>query len=112
MWNAAPEDVFGAYIRLLILSAQRKGQWLQYRPEFIDGEIVQFPAAVMKGKRSHSIPLTPTMRELIADRVFHGFKESRHNGSCSNGRRQPAGLSTTSVEPQRREWRNSGLPRM
>ncbi len=77
VWNASAEGIFGSYIRVLILTAQRKGQWLQYRPRFIDGESVVFPALVMKGKKSHSIPLTPLVSDIIRGQLFNGFSEGR-----------------------------------
>jgi len=51
VWNASSEGLFGAYMRVLILTAQRKGQWLRYRPEFVEGDTIVFPASVMKGKK-------------------------------------------------------------
>jgi integrase len=78
VWNASSEGIFGGYIRVLILTAQRKGQWLQYRPEFIEGETIVFPASVMKGKRTHSIPLTPLVSNTIRGRLFNGFSEGRN----------------------------------
>jgi hypothetical protein len=45
VWNAAGEDNFGAFIRLLILTAQRKGQWYAFRPEFIQADTIVFPGA-------------------------------------------------------------------
>jgi integrase len=78
VWDASSEGIFGAYIRVLILTAQRKGQWLQYRPEFIEGETVVFPASVMKGKRTHLIPLTPLVAETIDGLLFKGFSEGRN----------------------------------
>ncbi len=77
VWNASSEGVFGAYIRVLILTAQRKGQWLQYRPEFVEREVIVFPASVMKGKKSHAIPLTALVVQTIGGRLFNGFSEGR-----------------------------------
>src|SRR6266704_2549373 len=37
VWNAAPMSDYGALVRLLILTGQRKGQWLAFQPEFITG---------------------------------------------------------------------------
>ena len=36
VWNASGEDNFGAFVRLLILSGQRRGQWHAFEPSMID----------------------------------------------------------------------------
>lgn len=53
---------YSTYLKLLLLTGQRRGQFQQFT---IDGELVTFPAAVMKNKRSHTLPITPTTTELL-----------------------------------------------
>jgi integrase len=66
VWHAsysATPPQYGALVRLLMLSLQRKGQWEQFRPEFIHLDKIIFPSEVMKGAREHTIPLTPLIKK-------------------------------------------------
>ena len=75
VWKATYQhhsDTYGALIRLLILSAQRKGQWLAFDPAFIQGDTIVFPGAVMKMGKSHTLPLTDGMRREIGNRATFG----------------------------------------
>ena len=75
VWNATYQhhsDTYGALIRLLILSAQRKGEWLAFDPAFIQGDTIVFPGAVMKMGKSHTLPLTDGMRREIGNRATFG----------------------------------------
>jgi integrase len=78
VWNTASEGSFGAFIRLLILTAQRKGQWYAFRPEFIHGDTIVFPGHVMKQGKTHVIPLTPTIARTIGNHSFTGWSEGRN----------------------------------
>lgn len=77
VWNAASEGNFGAFIRILILTAQRKGQWYAFRPGFIEGDAVVFPGEVMKAGKPHTIPLTPMIARTIGNHSFRGWSEGR-----------------------------------
>jgi len=79
IWNAAPMSDYGALVRLLILTGQRKGQWLAFQPEFITGETITWPAEFMKGARLHTIPLTDTMRQIIGNRATFGTWTTSYN---------------------------------
>lgn len=84
VWKTSTEAKFGAYgayLRLLLLSGQRRGQWLQFRPEFIDleGRMIVWPAPLMKTDRPHAIPVTDLMLRILAE--HHRF------GNWSEGRR-------------------------
>jgi hypothetical protein len=75
VWTASLEAVstdFGAFVRLLLVSGQRKGQWQQFRPEFMYLDKLIFPAGVMKGDKEHTISLTPLMERIIGN---HSFRE-------------------------------------
>lgn len=78
VWRTASDGDFGAFIRLLILSAQRKGQWYAFKPEFVQGDTIVFPAGVMKAGKTHVIPLTPTIARTIGNHSFAGWSEGRH----------------------------------
>jgi integrase len=79
VWNASSsENDFGAFIRILILTAQRKGQWYAFRPEFIQGDTITWPSEFMKSARTHTIPLTPTIARTIGNHSFQGWSEGRH----------------------------------
>src|SRR5207248_1197134 len=51
VWRASFETInpdFGALLRVLILSGQRKGQWLAFEPNFIQGDTIVWTGAFMK----------------------------------------------------------------
>ncbi len=76
VWHAsysATPPQYGALVRLLMLSLQRKGQWEQFRPEFIHLDKIIFPSGVMKGAREHTIPLTPLIKQTIGNHTFKGW---------------------------------------
>jgi integrase len=77
VWTTVSADSFSAFIRLLILTAQRKGQWYAFKPEFIQGETIVFPAEVMKAGKTHVIPITSIIARTIGDHCFTGFSEGR-----------------------------------
>jgi integrase len=77
VWNASFDDDFGAFIRLLILSGQRKGQWYAFQPAFIHGDTITWPADFMKAGKRHSIPLTPTIARTIGNHSFQGWNEAK-----------------------------------
>jgi integrase len=97
IWHAAdPQTDYGRIIRLSILSGQRIGQWAGARREYIGTETVTWPADVMKGNRSHMLPLTPTIRKLLPDRI--GLLFPNENGvSFSNWGRSKARLDRDSA---------------
>lgn len=45
-------------VKLLILTGQRRNQIWKFQPEWCKEGVITFPAAVMKTKREHSIPIT------------------------------------------------------
>jgi hypothetical protein len=70
IWRAAdPQTDYGRIIRLSILSAQRIGQWAAIRREYVGTDTITWPAEIMKGKRSHTLSLTPAIRTLLPDRI-------------------------------------------
>ena len=77
VWNTASEGDFGAFVRLLILTAQRKGQWYAFTSQLVDhnNRLIIWPGSVMKAGKPHSIPLTDTILRTIGNHRFDGFKE-------------------------------------
>lgn len=65
VWNASSEGVYGAIVRLLILTGQRRAQIAGLRPEFITGDILTWPPDMMKGNRKHFVPLSPMVAGLL-----------------------------------------------
>jgi integrase len=81
LWSAldsGAEDLpscYPAYIRALLLTAVRRAEcaqmaWReteQVRRDDFDGDVWTIPAARMKGKLDHAVPLTPAVLGLIGD---------------------------------------------
>jgi integrase len=96
VWRAAPHDDYGRIVRLCILSGQRIGQWAALRQEYVADDTISWPAGVMKANRSHTLPLTPSMRALLPDRVgllfptenaraFSNWSRSKHRLDIASG---------------------------
>ncbi len=66
---------YSDYIKLLILTGQRRGQFQQYE---VQDDTLYFPAEIMKTKVEHQIPATPLVLELI-DRLepFNGWSKAK-----------------------------------
>jgi integrase len=73
IWCALPGTDYGRLIKLCILSGQRKGQWGATRREYIAGDTITWPVELMKNGKAHSLPLTPTMKALLPDRIGYLF---------------------------------------
>jgi integrase len=66
IWAATKEPTtYHAIVRLCLFTGQRRGEVSQIRPEWIEGDILTFPASVTKNGRQHSIPLGATARALV-----------------------------------------------
>ena len=97
IWDAADQlgDPFGPFFRRLLLSGQRRSEVAEMTwPELdLDRDHVwNIPAARMKAKRPHEVPLSPTMCALLAD-----LRERRGLGdfvfSTTFGQRPISGFS-------------------
>jgi integrase len=79
IWTAAGKlDWYGSLVRLLILTGQRCNQILQLKEEWIKGDTVEFPSAIMKGGKSHVIPFGRLAHSLIPEyrpNIFQGKKK-------------------------------------
>jgi integrase len=72
IWYAAAElgGRYGAIVQLLMLTGQRRGEISKLRWECISGDQITFPAAIVKNKRTHSIPIGAMARQVI-ERIDH-----------------------------------------
>jgi integrase len=110
IWQACdPRTDYGRIVRLCMLSGQRLGQWAGFRREYIQGDIVMWPSNAMKGKRSHTLPLTNALRDLLPDRIGLLFSTSEakafSNWSKSKQRLDKAcGVSDFTHHDLRRTW--------
>ena len=77
IWRACPPTEYGQIIKLCILSAQRIGQWIHYRPEYRKGDFIEFPEHIMKEARKHSLPVTPEIADLLPATPFSWKMDGR-----------------------------------
>lgn len=104
VWKACRDDDYGRIVRLLILTGLRVGEVAKARWSEIDlaSGHWDIPAARMKNKRPHDVPLAPL-------RWRSSRKRPRMSGvtSCSD---QGRGHSPASARPRRR-WTSALAPR-
>jgi integrase len=72
----------------------------QFQPEFIEGDIVVFPASVMKAGRTHTLPLTDAMRREIENHPFSGWNEDYQKQQLD----RLAGIPHFTAHDLRRSW--------
>ena len=74
IWNAAGHGTYGTIVRLLIITGQRRGEIAELRWSEVDLErcALNLPAERTKNKRPHIVPLAPTARKLLANRLSDG----------------------------------------
>lgn len=67
IWQASTSYPFGALVRLLLLTGQRRGETTLLRWDYIDLErgLVSFPGAITKNGRDHTIPLGALAKNLL-----------------------------------------------
>jgi integrase len=72
IWKALPDDAYGQVVRLLMLTGCRRAEIAGMRwTEFdFDGGTWTLPAVRSKNGKAHTLPLTPTMMEII-DSIPH-----------------------------------------
>lgn len=77
IWHVE-QPPYAQIIRLLILTGQRRNQIWRIDPAWIEGDTLTFPAAVMKSKRAHTIPVTGYSEYLPdAQFTFNGWSKSK-----------------------------------
>lgn len=74
VWRACEGD-YGDLIRLLILTGQRVGQFVNLRSSFIarNERVISWPAELMKGNRPHQIPYGELAARIIEQRFRDGL---------------------------------------
>lgn len=77
IWNACHSlGRYGAVVRLLMLTGQRKGQFALLKEEWVDekNKVFVFPASVMKTKREHRVPYVyPADFLLMRNGSYKGY---------------------------------------
>jgi integrase len=66
IWNALPDDHFGAIIKLLALTSARANEIAALRWEEVHDNMIVLPAERTKNSRSHVIPLSEPARAILA----------------------------------------------
>jgi integrase len=66
IWNALPDDHFGAIIKLLALTGARASEIAALRWDEVRDGMILLPAERTKNSRSHIIPLSEPARAIIA----------------------------------------------
>ena len=56
---------FGAIVKLLILTGQRRSEITNLRRSWIEGDVVTFPSAIVKNSREHAVPLGDMARSVV-----------------------------------------------
>jgi integrase len=72
VWRACGDDPYGAIVRLLILTGQRREEIGGLRLEEIGDGIIALPASRAKNKRAHIIPLSASAQAILAARPSRG----------------------------------------
>ncbi len=109
VWNAAPDTDYGRILKLCILSGQRRKQWGAARREHIAGDLITWPASLMKSKKAHSLPLTPRIKALLPDRIGYLFPNTNAthftNWARSKDRLiKECGVADVRLHDMRRTW--------
>ena len=87
IWNAtAGDDDYSAIMRLLMLSGQRREEIGGLRWSEVLEDRIALPGMRTKNGHAHSVPLTTTMRSILAVRVRNGeFVFGARNGQSFRG---------------------------
>jgi integrase len=85
IWSALGSDEFGAIVRLLILTGQRREEIGGLRWSEIEVGAIRLPAERVKNKREHTVPLSAPARAILArpHRFGHDFVFGRGEGGFS-----------------------------
>jgi integrase len=68
LWAAAEAigGAVGAYVKLLLLTGQRRSEIANLKYSEIEGDVLAIPAERMKGKQAHIVPLSTQAAAIIA----------------------------------------------
>jgi integrase len=88
LWNALGDDDYGDIVRLLVLTGGRRDEIgnLQFDEVDLDRAMIEIPAARMKGKKDHIIPLSAPTRDILRRRSRDG--RTHIFGAAGGGFRQ------------------------
>jgi integrase len=70
VWHNAGDDDYGAIVRLLLLTGQRRDEISELRWDEVklDLSVISLPSARTKNDEAHDIPISPAVRSIIAAR--------------------------------------------
>jgi integrase len=70
IWNACGDDDFGAIVRLLLLTGQRRNEIadLRWSEVDLDSALITLPTARTKNKRQHAVPLSIPALAILQSR--------------------------------------------
>lgn len=71
------EPPFSDIVRLLILMGQRRTETSLISADWIDGDLITFPAEVTKNRREHTIPYGELSGSLLPPRPFAGWSKAK-----------------------------------
>lgn len=72
------DQPYSDYLKLLILTGQRIGQFKQFEQISVKDDTILFPASIMKGKVEHELPMSDTVRTLLERlQPFNGWGKSK-----------------------------------
>ena len=85
IWSVE-QPPYSDIVKLLILTGQRRNQIWKFEPSWIKGDLLTFPASVMKSKRPHVIPLTG-YRRYLPDKpfAFNSWSKSKLKLDAASG---------------------------
>jgi len=74
-------------VKLLLLTGQRRGQIWKLDPQWCDDGLIHFPADIMKGGRSHTIPVASMAAALMeaAPFSFNSWAKSKKKMDAATG---------------------------
>jgi integrase len=65
IWNACRDDAFGAIVKLLLLTGQRKSEIGLLRWDEVRDEQIALPGERTKNKRDHAVPLSDAAKTIL-----------------------------------------------
>lgn len=74
IWNALPDDRFGAYVKLLVLTGQRRSEIPFIR---IDGDTAVIEGAHTKNGKRHAFPVGPLTIDTFEAVTWNGWGKSK-----------------------------------
>jgi len=99
IWHYAQEP-YATIVKLLLLTGQRRGQIWRYEPTWLTGDLISFPADIMKSGRPHQLAVGPLTRSLLPQTPFefNGWSKSQQQ------LRRHAGFADWSLHDLRRTF--------